>query len=48
MHAQLYGGAHVLLLKDNKVFLLRRAETGYKDGYYTTPAGGIEKGEMFR
>lgn len=29
----------------NQVFLLRRANTGWRDGSWTVPAGHIEKGE---
>ena len=39
--------AYIVLLKDNKVLLSRRFNTGYMDGYYGLPAGHIEKNETF-
>lgn len=29
----------------NEIFLLRRANTGWRDGYWTVPAGHVEKDE---
>lgn len=46
MHAQLFVGVHVILEKDGKIFLIRRANTGYRDGCYSVPAGGVEKTEF--
>ncbi len=37
--------AYLILLKDNKVLLLRRFNTGYEDGNYSLPAGHVEEGE---
>src|SRR5689334_8641182 len=37
--------AHIFLLKDNAVLLLRRANTGYEDGNYGVVAGHVELGE---
>lgn len=37
--------ASLLLIKEGKVFLVRRANTGYEDGKYCFPAGHKEKGE---
>lgn len=42
IHCAVYG----LLIKDNKVLLLRRFNTGHKDGLLTLPAGHIEKNEL--
>lgn len=37
--------AYVLLRKNDKVLLIRRANTGYRDGWYSLPAGHIDGGE---
>ena len=37
--------AHVVLLRDDKVLLMRRFNTGYEDGKYGLPSGHVEKGE---
>jgi len=37
--------ASMILMKNEKVFLLRRCNTSYMDGYYCFPAGHKEKGE---
>ena len=39
--------AYLVLMKDGKVFLQRRVNTGYMDGKYGLPAGHVEKGESF-
>jgi ADP-ribose pyrophosphatase YjhB (NUDIX family) len=36
---------HLLLIKDGKVLLGQRANTGYGDGAYHPPAGYLEEGE---
>ncbi len=33
---------HLFLLKDGKILLLRRFNTGYEDGNYSVPAGHID------
>lgn len=38
--------AYIILIKDNKVLLLKRVNTGYHDGDYSLPSGHIEKGEF--
>ena len=38
----------MLLRDDDHVLLLRRSNTGYADGYYGFPGGGVEDGETFR
>jgi len=37
--------ASLILIKEGKVFLVRRFNTGYEDGKYCFPAGHVEKGE---
>jgi len=37
--------AHTLLLRNGEVVLLRRANTGYLDGWYTLPGGHLQRGE---
>lgn len=37
---------YLFLLRDNSIFLMRRFQTGYFDGYYNLPAGHLEQGEM--
>lgn len=34
-------------MQDGKVLLLRRYQTGYRDGDYSLPAGHVEPGESF-
>jgi len=41
------GAAHLILVKDGKVLLLRRYQTGWMDGFYALPAGHIDGGETF-
>lgn len=38
----------VVIEKDNKLLLLRRFNTGWKDGYYAFPAGHVEDDETFK
>jgi ADP-ribose pyrophosphatase YjhB (NUDIX family) len=38
----------VILERDNKIFFLRRANTGWADGMLTIPAGHVDKGDFVR
>lgn len=39
--------SYLILLKDNKILLLRRFNTGYEDGNYSMVAGHVDQGETF-
>ena len=39
--------SYLVLIKDNKVLLQRRFNTGYQDGKYSMVAGHVDKGETF-
>lgn len=36
---------HLILVKDNKILLMKRKNTGFADGFYSMPAGKLEVGE---
>lgn len=36
---------HLLLIKENKILLMRRKDTGFADGFYSMPAGKLEPKE---
>ncbi len=39
--------SYLVLMKENKVLLSRRFNTGYEDGKYSLVAGHVDKGETF-
>lgn len=39
--------SYLVLIKDGKILLQRRFNTGFQDGKYSLPAGHVEKGETF-
>lgn len=39
--------AYLALIKDDKILLLRRFNTGYEDGKYSLVAGHVDQGETF-
>ena len=39
--------SYLILVRDGKVLLLRRFNTGYEDGKYSLPAGHVDEGETF-
>ncbi|MDD3353935.1 NUDIX domain-containing protein [Zoogloea sp.] len=41
-------GVHVLLWREERVLLMRRAGTGFFDGLYSLPGGHVEEGESLR
>lgn len=42
---QLSVAVFVVLRRDDEICLIRRANTGWMDGFYSLPAGGLEYGE---
>jgi len=39
--------SYLILIKDGKILLMRRCNTGYMDGKYGLPAGHVEEGESY-
>lgn len=42
------GSAYLFLIKDGKILLQRRFQTGFEDGNYGVPAGHLDGGETVR
>ncbi len=40
--------AVILPIKDNKIFLIKRANSGWEDGKWTIPGGRVEVGESIK
>ncbi len=45
MRARFPATVHLLLFRNEEILLLRRFQTGYRDGEYSLPAGHLEGGE---
>jgi ADP-ribose pyrophosphatase YjhB (NUDIX family) len=43
---RLISAVHVFLLREGKIFLLRRANTGWGDGLFSVPAGHLDGNEQ--
>jgi 8-oxo-dGTP diphosphatase len=45
---KLIPAVYLVLIKDGKILLIRRYQTGYEDGNYSMVAGHVEQGETMR
>lgn len=45
MRHKLIPACYLIIIKEDKVLMLERANTGYKDGYLSLPAGHVEHKE---
>ena len=48
MHAKFPVTVHMFFLRENKILLIRRYQTGYMDGHYSVPAGHLDGDEPVR
>ena len=39
---------HVFLFRENSILLMKRANTGFKDGFWSVPAGRLNSDETIR
>lgn len=46
--AKLVGAVHLFLIRDKKILLLRRYNTGYEDGHYSVVAGHLDGNEEIK
>ena len=44
----IYAAAYVFLKQEGKIYVMRRVNTGYRDGMYGLPAGHVEAGESLK
>lgn len=42
---KIVAASYLIFIKDGKVLLSRRFQTGYMDGHYSLPAGHVDEGE---
>ena len=45
---EMHATVALILIKDNKVLLMKRCNTGYMDGYYGMVSGHLEKNESLK
>ncbi len=45
---KLIAAVYLMLIKDGKILMLRRCNTGYEDGNYSLVAGHVDEGESFK
>ena len=48
MHAKFPVTVHMFFLRENKILLIRRFQTGYMDGHFSVPAGHLDGNEPVR
>jgi 8-oxo-dGTP diphosphatase len=48
MHAKFPVTVHMFFLRESKILLIRRFQTGYMDGHYSVPAGHLDGNEPVR
>ena len=48
MHTKFPVTVHMFFLRENRILLIRRHQTGYMDGHYSVPAGHLDGDEPLR